>query len=179
MPFSSDEQSHDHWNHLLGKTSKYISVPPSDLWWPNKRKNGDTVDDFHQLDEKWRMMKTHYKKTSYLNYIIWISIQIRHPDQRFFQKQRTASLNLVFQKPLKTGGFHKRTSNKLVVLMVNYLFIYLFWLRTMAMHQRTGYVIFWEPWLWILRTLPWYNHQGSVSNNRPTLAQRQGVQVWD
>jgi hypothetical protein len=72
-------------------------------------------------------MKTHYKKTSHLNYIIWISIQIPHPDQRFFQKQRTASLDLVFQKPLKTGGFHKRTSNKLVVLMVNYyLFIYLF-----------------------------------------------------
>ncbi len=72
------------------------------------------------------MMKTHYKKTSHLNYIIWISIQIPHPDQRFFQNQRTAGLDLVFQKPLKTGGFHKRTGHKLVVLMVNYLIYFYF-----------------------------------------------------
>jgi hypothetical protein len=37
------------------------------------------------------------------------------------QNQRTAGLDLVFQKPLKIGGFHKRTGNKLVLLMVNYL----------------------------------------------------------
>jgi hypothetical protein len=132
-----------------------------------KKENGDTVDDFIDWMKNewwWKLVK----KISHLNYIIWISIQIPHADL-WVQNQRTTSLDLVFQKPLKTSGFHKRIGNKLVDLMVDYL-IFFFFGGTVVMHQRTGYVIFWEPWLWILRTLPWYNHQGSVSNNRPTLA---------
>jgi len=89
-----------------------------------------------------------------LNYIIWISIQIPHADLRV-QNQRTTILNLVFQKPLKTSGFHKRIGNKLVVLMVDYFILYFFWgnrgdapenwvrdfLRTMVMNPKNTALI--------------------------------------